>query len=237
MKKFILLTFLSTVFLSCNSDKEEITTEAIPLDQVKLLGHIQNYSLKDSIYKISIYVSDIVDGQQEYTADIDPQGNFTTTFPIKQQQDITIFYKTPIKSIVKAAEEIELFFDGFAANSKELYTSAHAKGKSENINNNLYKYISGNPIDNDVYFDNYKVLQPLAFKKYHDSAYEGKQNYIHRFLKENKVSDNLKIWIEVEKQIEPLQQLLGYTMFNPLAKKHTDQITNKTYLSQLNEIS
>jgi len=235
MKKVMALFAVLAICFSCADEQKLNNEEEIASNVTLLNGHITNYNLQDSIYEIPIYIHDWVEGQQEFKTAIDSVGNFSISLPIDNQQDIGVYYKNWLKVIVKGGEKLDLSFDGSKKITSEVYASAHVTGKSENINNTLFNYMAGNPINMSNFYETSNAMEPTEYKAYYDSIYDRKNKYIDAFITENELPVELKTWIQVERDIEPIETLLAYKMFNPMARKYPDQIKSNDFLATINE--
>ena len=128
-----------------------------------------------------------------------------------------MYYRTFINLIVSEGEEIDLTFEHNDTVPKMFYRNAKVSGEL-GLNQTLFKYLAENPVDLSEHYRYMYTLDPYSFKKFHDSVASIEKRYADNFLDNNKVSEELKSWIQVNQYYNPAMRLLGYDinhrMFN-----------------------
>ncbi len=211
MKKMLPL-FLAFLLLSCGSDQSNSEENKVHADSTRIAGHIENFSLADSISEIKVYVIDVNQGYLDYKTTIDSLGKFDLTIPINRQQDVLVSFKTYSPIIVEGGGRIELTLNAKDSTNVMTFASATFKGDGDTTNTLLYKYLAEKPFDSRAYFNYSQNATTSKFISYKDSIEQKISTYINDFEKNNDVPDALKNWILVDKEISPLERILGYPM-------------------------
>lgn len=211
MKKFFIL-FLGVLIISCGQDKSSSETIQIHADSTQIAGHIENYNEQGTIDKIGVYVRDLNEGFLDYNAQIDSLGKFEITIPIKRQQDIILAFKNYMPLIVQGGQRTELTLSAKDTTSQMLYSSVKIKGGNKKTNTLLCKYLAEKPLNPHEYFEFSQTASISEFISYKDSIEDKITKYISEFEKNNELTDDLKNWIEVDKNFSPLERVLAYPM-------------------------
>lgn len=223
-KKFLAL-FSLILITACGNDKSKSEVSDLAADEARVVGHILNYSASDSIKEIPFYLTEIMEGNIDYKTPIDSLGNFTITIKTEEAKEIKLYYKTWLNLIVKNGESLDVCFDGRDSTSTMRYKSASVKGSLAQLNQHFFEYLAGDPMDENAYYEAIQTLEPVAFKKFHDSIFAIKDAYIASFLSEHDLSQVLKNWLQVEKDFVPTVKLFQYYYF-PESKYGVSQNQN-----------
>ncbi len=209
--------FLIILFLGCTSEKAEVLSiEKIKKD-VFISGQIEDYYDNKSTNQISVYVNDFLvssDGN-DYKFSVDSLGHFTMSFPVPRKQDVFIYRNIGFPLIVEPGDSLSLSFKENLDSQKEVYRSLkiNSTSSTSTTNKQLVKFNQNKPQSLDGYHDKLKVLKPNDFKIYHDNVYKIENEYIESFIANNDITDDLKQWLLVKKEIEPMSQILNYKLY------------------------
>ena len=191
-----IIGILSCFLLSCNQDLE------ISKNTIVITGEFYNYSPKDSISNISIYVDDYVTKQVVNTQkEIDSFGQFRFEFDLTQQQDIWLLHENMIKLIVESGDSLHIKLDAKAKTDEEIFNGIEVTGNSAvTINERVLNFMANNPIDYDAYHQKRSELNPAGFYSYRDSIYKSESKYIDSLLANHSFSKPFINWLKAQKQ-------------------------------------
>ncbi len=239
MKKILLTCISISLFLTgCldrNSSKLDIDSDKI--ENVIISGKVLNHRKEDSIPSIKFYVEHPINGQQEFKMMLNNKGEYSGKFPIYRTQSIGIIYKTWNTILASPGDSLHLELDGTESNSKNIYNTLKVTGKGSKKVRELISYLKDDPYSNDSYYKAYENLEPLAFKRVHDSIFNAKKKYADSFLSSKQLSTSVKAYINFDKEFTPKERLIGYTLFNPKARNEKfENILPDTFLVDATKI-
>lgn len=236
MKK-LLIIFCGLLLWSCKTEQDK-PIKQVDTRTVVINGHIMNYNLQDSITSVKVYGYDNLLNQDAFDYDIDKEGRFKVEYPLDRQQDLKIYYKNWITLLVRPGDSLSISFDGNHKNTNELFSSIEIRGDAENVNKQLFKFLSN---DNtlDSYYEGLQKLDPDNYLAYHDSIFAERDKYIQSFLNTSQpLDEDLISWLAVEQHIRPAMNLLGFPLWYRMTypKKAQDVKYSTAFFKSLQEI-
>lgn len=221
----VLCLFIIILTFACQNKEEESDISPDSSNFIKgvnISGTIKNRAENDTITTLNIYVSDKL-AEKDFVVhkvDIDNKGSFSTTIYINRVQTINLSYKNiDFPLIAGPSDQIELTFNNNYTSKKVLFKDLTISGTSENINSDLFKFLSERKLDISEHYNKIRKIQSQNYKKYHDSLFGSDAKYIDQFLSQNSIDDKLKDWLYVERHYMPVDHLLSFPMyfemFNP----------------------
>ena len=238
MKKYALLLMGCILLFSCKQEEKEFFKSG----DVIINGKIENYSKNDSIFTISFHSKDIFGSElyQTNEAKIDASGNFSMQFKIPHKQVIFFYYKNSASLYIEPNQILNISFDGKLEERKPFLKSIKVTGTLAKKNELIQQYGINDPIDYDKYYKSYQSKKtPDAIYNFIDSVYSNKGNYIADFIKTNDVPSDIKDWLEMEKEIKPITEMLQYAVFyfRPTSKEKTfEESLGKKYVDKLKQL-
>lgn len=243
MTKLIsLLTFI-IILSSCKKEEEKVFFNK---GEVTIDGKINNFSLKDSPKTITFYSYDFLSNEwaEEHATKIDSSGSFSIKFSVPHSQVMWFRYNNTASIYVEPNSNLNITFDGNTKNLKAFLNSLKFDGIFTTENELIKKYKINSKIDTKIYYDAFNSKKtPEEIYNFIDSVYYKNQNkYIDDFITENKPPKHIANWLNIEKEIKPITDLLQYAIFNfrptsennkfeeNFPKKYIDRINNMPLL-------
>lgn len=210
--KYLNFLFLIVLILSCNSNSNSDKNWKKNAKTV-VSGTVEPYNPISMPGEMKLFFYDDLFNQITNEIKIDSLGNFHSEFELAHPQDVSFYYRSWLSLILKPGDSIYLSFDGNQAEKKDLYASMTLAGDSKELNTRFHQFLL-----NDSILDNYykpiSKLTPKDFKGYHDSIFSLRNTYISEFLNSNtKIDKPLKSWLEMEKDIVPIINILEFPMY------------------------
>lgn len=239
MKKIVFLLIITISLSSCKKEDRKVFFNK---GEVTISGKIKSFSVKDDPKEITFYSYDFLSNEwsEKHIALVDTSGAFTTKFIIPHSQIMWFRYNQVAKIYVEPNANLNISFDGNTNSSKAFLQSLKFGDVLATENELLKKYSLNSKIDNNTYYQAFTSKKtPEEVYNFIDSVYYKNQNkYIDDFIKENNTPDNIKNWLNIEKDIKPLTELLQYAIFHfkpsddnkkfedNFPKAYIDRITN-----------
>lgn len=178
--------------------EQELEKEA-QSNRVIVAGQFVNLSKADTLQKIGLYVQDYLTKEtNNFSQRLDSTNSFRFEFELSEVQDIILLPNEIVKLIIAPGDSVFVEIDAKTTNSLETLKGLEFSGSKAEVNEKLTQFWIQDPIDYQDFQKKRVNLNSVEFKRFRDSIYTLRSDFIGEYIVEHSIEGELKDWLEAE---------------------------------------